>query len=90
MADIMVIGERGKTLSHKWIAVNGAIGRGEPGAGTRTNEIEMMDWKHPVPQWSVVSQTYQPGSTIHVVPLPDGTVVLRGGSGPGGGTVRAA
>ena len=31
MADIMVIGERGKTLSHKWIAFNGAIGRGEPG-----------------------------------------------------------
>jgi hypothetical protein len=86
MADIMVIGPGGKTLSHKWVAFNGAIGRGEPGAGTRTADIEMMDWKHPVPQWSVVAQTYQPGSNIHVVPLPDGTVVMRGGSGPGGGT----
>jgi hypothetical protein len=86
MADIMQIGPGGKTLSHRWIAVNGAIGRGEPGAGTRTADIEMMDWKHPVPQWSVVAQTYQPGSNIHVVPLPDGTVVMRGGSGPGGGT----
>jgi hypothetical protein len=86
MADILKIGPEGKTVSHKWIAVNGAIGRGNPGAGTRTADIEMIDFADPVPKWSVVGQTYQPGSNIHVVPLPDGTAIFRGGSGPGGGT----
>lgn len=86
MADILRIGPDGKTLSHKWIAVNGAIGAGKPGAGTRTADVEMIDFKDPSPQWRVVAQTYQPGSNIHVVPLPDGNVLFRGGSGPGGGT----
>lgn len=86
MADILRIGPKGETLSHRWYAVNGAIGRGQPGAGTRTNEIEMIDLADPAPRWAVVAQTYQPGSNVHVVPLPDGTVVLRGGVGPGGGT----
>ncbi len=86
MADILTIGPNGKTLSHKWIAVNGAIGAGKPGAGTRTADIEMIDFADPTPKWSVVGQTYQPGSNIHVVPLPDGTALFRGGSGPGGGT----
>lgn len=85
-ADIVKIGPNGKTLSHKWIAVNGAIGAGKPGAGTRTDEIEMIDFRQPTPTWSVVAHTYQPGSNVHVVPLPDGTVILRGGVGPGGGS----
>jgi hypothetical protein len=86
MADIVKIGPYGRTLSHKWVAVNGAIGAGQPGEGTRTADIEMIDFMDPTPKWAVVAQTYQPGSNIHVVPLPDGTVALRGGSGPGGGT----
>jgi len=85
-ADIVKLGPNGQTLSHKFIAVNGTIALGEPGAGTRTNEIEMIDFKDPVPQWSVVATTYQPGSNIHLLPLPDGTVFIRGGVGPGGGT----
>ncbi|NNU43953.1 kelch motif-containing protein [Ramlibacter montanisoli] len=86
MADIVKIGPGGRTLSHRWIAVNGAIGRGLPGQGTRTAEVEMIEFTDPSPQWRVVAQTYQPGSNIHVVPLPDGNVLFRGGSGPGGGT----
>ena len=86
-ADILTIGPNGKTVSHTWTTVNGAIGLGNPGAGERTDEVETMDWNDPNPQWRVLPQrTYQPGTTIHAVPLPDGTIVLRGGSGPGGGT----
>jgi len=85
-ADIVKLGPNGKTLSHKFIAVNGTIALGEPGAGTRTNEIEMIDFTDPVPAWHVVATTYQPGSNIHLLPLPDGTVFIRGGVGPGGGT----
>lgn len=88
-ADILKIGPNGRTLSHRFITVNGTIGAGEPGAGTRTNEIEMIDFKDPMPRFSVVATTYQPGSNIHLLPLPDGTVFIRGGSGPGGGTYEA-
>jgi hypothetical protein len=86
MADIVKIGPNGQTVSHRYIAVNGTIPRGEPGAGTRTNEVEMIDFKAPTPAWSVVANTYQPGSNVHLLPLPDGTVVVRGGVGPGGGS----
>jgi hypothetical protein len=87
VADILKIGPNGKTVSHTWTTVNGAIGLGNPGAGDRTDEVETMNWNDPSPQWRVLPQrTYQPGTTIHAVPLPDGTIVLRGGSGPGGGS----
>lgn len=88
-ADILKIGPNGQTVSHRFITVNGTIGLGEPGAGTRTNEIEMIELKDAMPRFSVVATTYQPGSNIHLLPLPDGTIFIRGGSGPGGGTYEA-
>ncbi len=83
-ADIIQLGPNGQTLSHKWIAVDGTIARGLPGAGTPTNEIEMIDFQDEEPEWQVVAATYQPGSRVTLLPLPDGTVLVRGGNGPGG------
>jgi hypothetical protein len=85
-ADIVKLGPNGQTLSHKYMVINGTIALGEVGAGTRTNEIEMIELTDPEPQWAVVANTYQPGSNVHMLPLPDGTVFIRGGVGPGGGT----
>jgi hypothetical protein len=85
-ADIIKLGANGQTLSHRFITVNGTIPLGEAGAGTRTNEIEMIDFAASVRRFSVIATTYQPGSNVHLLPLPDGTVFIRGGSGPGGGS----
>ena len=85
-ADILKLGANGQTLSHRFITVNGTIPLGLAGAGTRTNEIEMIDFREATPRFSVVATTYQPGSNVHLLPLPDGTVFVRGGSGPGGGS----
>lgn len=32
----------------------------------------------------MVAHTYQPGSRVTLIPLPDGNVLIRGGNGPGG------
>ena len=83
-ADIIQIGPNGQTLSHKWIHVDGTVARGLPGAGTRTNEIEMIDFADEDPQMRLVAHTYQPGTRVTLLPLPDGNVLIRGGNGPGG------
>lgn len=83
-ADIITLGPNGQTLSHKWIHVDGTIARGLPGAGTPTNEIEMIDFAEEDPEIRVVAATYQPGSRVTLIPLPDGNVLVRGGNGPGG------
>jgi hypothetical protein len=85
-ADVIQLGPNGQTLSHKWIHVDGTIARGLPGAGSPTNEIEMIDFADEDPTIRVVAHTYQPGTRVTLLPLPDGNVLIRGGNGPGGGT----
>jgi hypothetical protein len=46
----------------------------------------MIDFKEMTPRFSVIATTYQPGGNVHLLPLPDGTIFIRGGSGPGGGS----
>jgi hypothetical protein len=72
--DIVKIGPKGKTVSHKWIV-----------AAAGAPDIEMIDFADPHPQIEQVSNVlYQSGRGIHLAALPDGTVLLRGGTGPRG------
>jgi hypothetical protein len=89
-ADIIQLGPNGQTLSHKWMHVDGTLARGVPGAGSPTNEIEMIDFTDEEPEIRVVAHTYQPGSRVTLIPLLDGNVLIRGGNGPGGASFELA
>jgi len=77
-ANIVKIGPSGKTISHKIIV-----------APEAAPDIYVIDFVDPSPTFQVLSNVrYTFGSGSHLVPLPDGTVVLRGGTGPGGPTLE--
>jgi len=85
-ADLVEIGPKGQTLSHKFVVFGGTVAN----SNTRTADIEMIDFAQPNPQFALQQPMYQPGTNINGIMLPDGTVLLRGGSGPGGGTFEQA
>ena len=80
--DFVELDENGNTKSHKWFVIDGNVA----GSGTRTADIEGIDFTDENPEFKVVAQTYQAGRFVHGVMLPDGTLAIRGGAGPGGGT----
>jgi hypothetical protein len=50
----------------------------------------MIDFVDEEPEIQVVAHTYQPGSRVTLIPLPDGNVLVRGGNGPGGESFELA
>jgi hypothetical protein len=79
-AEILELGVNGKTLSHKVIAFGGKAADSENIVDT----VEMIDLARPQPwKWELQQPLYQPASATKVVPLPDGTVLIGGGSAPG-------
>jgi hypothetical protein len=80
IAEILELGVNGKTLSHKVIAFGGKAADSEAVVDT----VEMIDFAKPQPwKWELQQPLYQPASATKVVPLPDGTVLIGGGSAPG-------
>jgi hypothetical protein len=79
-AEVLELGIDGRTLSHKVIAFGGKSATSEAIVDT----VEMIDFAKPQPwKWELQRPLYQPASATKVVPLPDGTVLIGGGSAPG-------
>lgn len=79
-AEVLTLGSRGTTLSHKVIAFGGKSATSEDIVDT----VEMIDFARPRPwRWELQRPLYQPARSTKVIPLPDGTVLIAGGVADG-------
>ena len=80
-AEILEIGQDGKTVSHKAMVFGGLA------ADSRdvvTDIVEMIDFAKPQPwKWERQQPLYQPATGTRALPLPDGTVLIGGGTADG-------
>jgi Domain of unknown function (DUF1929) len=85
-AEVLELGIDGTTLSHKVIAFGGKAAD----SGGFTDTVEMIDFAKPQPwKWELQQPLYQRVSATKVTPLPDGTVLIGGGSVSGPGTLES-
>jgi hypothetical protein len=79
-AEVLELGKDGRTISHKVMAFGGLAAD----SGAITNTVEMIDFAKPQPwKWELQQPLYQPASATKAIPLPDGTILIGGGSAPG-------
>jgi hypothetical protein len=80
-AEVLTLGSRGQTLSHKVMAFGGKSATSED----VTDTVEMIDFAKPRSQWrwELQQPLYQPARATKVIPLPDGTVLIGGGVADG-------
>jgi hypothetical protein len=79
-AEVLELGMDGKTLSHKVIAFGGKAAL----SSDIVDMVEMIDFAKPQPwKWELQSPLYQRASATKVTPLPDGTVLIAGGTASG-------
>lgn len=75
-ADLVEIGFNGRTISHKVVAFGGEDGRGS----SRNAIVEMIDFANSNPEWELQDPLSEPADQNNAVILPDGKVVVMGGT----------
>ena len=90
MIDYTIIGDNGKTKSHKLFLIGGThpTGVGDPfqGTGRLIETIELSDGNGgPAisPKWSIYARLVQSTAASHALALPDGNIFSSGGGGAG-------
>jgi Domain of unknown function (DUF1929)/Kelch motif len=72
----------GETVSQKWFMISGQKD------GAQTGNVEVMDFKHAVPEWRRIGVIGAPLITTKAVVLPDGKVLIGHGVNRGACTVN--
>jgi hypothetical protein len=81
---LVKLDKTGRPLSQKLVLFGGGCGGNCPVPGDRA-KVEMIDFQDPAPTWQLQGSLIQEASQMQAVALPDGTVLITGGSlGRGG------